>query len=79
MDGFTSKRGTGKDTTRFIEYCFREGVRMKLGFCEDFLRCVLMKDGSDMRVFHDFDMHLNCVMVFTGREDRIAAEAAMER
>lgn len=32
-----------------------------------------MKDGLEMRVFHDFDTSLNCVMVFTGRNDRITA------
>ena len=57
----------GKDSTLLMEYCFREGVSMKLGFCDDLLRWILMKDGEVMRVFHDFDTSLNCVIVFTGR------------
>lgn len=32
-----------------------------------------MKDGEVMRVFHDFDTSLSCVMVFTGRNVRIMA------
>jgi len=47
-------------------------VSMKWGFCDDFLRCISVKVGLEMRVFHDLFTHLNRAMVFTLRNNRIS-------
>lgn len=38
-----------------------------------------MKDGLEMRMFHDLLTHLSCTMVFTLRKDRISAMSSSGR
>lgn len=41
-------------------------------FCDDFLRWLSTKVGSEMRVFQDLLTHLNRVRVLTQSKDRIS-------
>lgn len=49
------------------------------GFCDDFLRCIWTKMGSEMSEFHDLLTHLSFVRDFTSRKDRISATRSWGR
>jgi hypothetical protein len=46
-------------------------IEINCGFCEDLLRCILTKKGSEMRELKDLLTHLNRKSDFTLSKDRI--------
>lgn len=77
MDGFLSKRCTGKGTTNLTAGVIVFQDSMRCGFCNDKLWCFWTKSGSEMRAFHDLLTHLSRTMFLTLSRNRISETSSL--